>query len=103
MFDHFHDPIGRPTHGPNINFHPPKELLFAPVAKAASVPHRSAHLPPLAAQHPGVSYAAVSHALRRAVRDSAVGRIASRLGLSSHLRSLIGRLVEKVVAAFEGL
>ena len=98
MFDHFHDPIGRPTHGPRIAFHPPAELFFAPVAPAASAHHQSAHFPPLLAHHSGVS-----HAASRAVLVSGLGRIASRFGLAAELRSLLNRVIEKVAAAFQGL
>lgn len=97
MFAHFHDPIGRPTHGGPVAIHPPAELLFAPVSPAATAHHRSAHLPPLLAHRPGVS-----HAASRAVHVSGLGRIASRFGLTAELRSLLNRLVAKVVAAFQG-
>ena len=98
MSAHFHDPIGRHTHGPRIAFHPPKELVFAPVPKAASAHHQSAHLPPLGAHH-----SAVANAAAHALHVSGLGRLASRFGLSSQLRSLINRVVAKVVAIFEGL
>jgi hypothetical protein len=94
----FHDPHPRPEHGPSIAFHPPAGLLFATLSPAIGAHHRSPHLPPLLAHHHGVS-----HAAGRAVHLSGLGRIASRFGLTSELRSLLNRLIEKVVAAFEGL
>ena len=98
MFTHFHDPIGRPTHGPQIAFHPPKELIFAPVPTASIAHRQSAHLPPLGAHH-----SAVAQAAGHAVPVSGLSHIASRLGLSSQLRSLLNRVVAKVLAIVEGL
>ena len=98
MFTHFHDPIGRPTHGPRITFHPPKELIFAPVPSAASAHRQSAHLPPLGAHH-----AAAAHAAGHAIHVSGLGRIASSSKLATELRSLINRFIAKVAAAFQGL
>lgn len=96
MLAHLHEPIGRPTHGSKINFHPPAELLFAPVAQAAGAQHQSAHLPPLGA-HRGAAARTGGHGLRVSV----LGGV-SRLRLSSQLRSLLNRVIHKLVAAFEG-